>query len=182
MRLTLIAAMAANRVIGRSATNDIPWSIPEDMAHFKAVTTGRYVVMGRRTWESIPPKFRPLPGRDNIVISSDPVYKAPGAAVITNLESCFRHLDDLVGADVPVYVIGGSSLYRQALPFAFEMVLTSVHSDIDGDVTFPYWNKDEWFEDRRETFVSKTGLGYSISHWKRVQAGLPLFQIPNEET
>ena len=122
----LIWAQAANGVIGRD--NAIPWHIPEDMAHFRAVTAGATVVMGRRTWESLPPRFRPLPGRRNVVLTRDRSWRAEGAIVAHDLESA------LVG---DVWVMGGADVYAKALPSADVVELTEVQESFDGDVYAP---------------------------------------------
>jgi dihydrofolate reductase len=122
----LIWAQAANGVIGRD--NAIPWHIPEDMAHFRAVTTGSTVVMGRRTWESLPARFRPLPNRRNIVLTRDPTWTADGADVAHDLPAA------LTG---DVWVIGGADVYAAALPRADVIELTELRDPIDGDVYAP---------------------------------------------
>src|SRR5579875_1104132 len=105
----LIWAQAANGVIGRD--NAIPWHIPADMARFRELTTGATMVMGRRTWESLPPRFRPLPGRRNVVLSRDQAWTAGGAEVVHDLETALR-------GDGDIWVMGGSAVYRAALPYA----------------------------------------------------------------
>ena len=110
--IVIIAAVARNRVIGKD--NRLLWNIPEDMAHFKALTTGHTVVMGRKTWESLPPRFRPLPGRRNIVISRQTDYPAPGAELADSLENALK----LASTAATVFVIGGEQIYSQALAVA----------------------------------------------------------------
>jgi dihydrofolate reductase len=123
----LIWAQAANGVIGRD--NTIPWHIPADLAHFKAVTGGSAVLMGRRTWESLPSRFRPLPGRRNLVLTRDRSWTAKGAEVVHDLESALTHQ--------PLWVIGGADVYRAALPHADVLELTEIREHIDGDVFAP---------------------------------------------
>jgi dihydrofolate reductase len=122
----LIWAQAANGVIGRD--NAIPWRIPEDLAHFRAVTSGSTVVMGRRTWESLPARFRPLPGRRNVVLTRDRSWAAPGAEVAHDLPSA------LVG---DAWVMGGADVYAAALPLADVVELTELREDFAGDVHAP---------------------------------------------
>ncbi len=124
----LIWAQAANGVIGRD--NTIPWRIPEDLAHFRATTIGAAVVMGRRTWESLPPRFRPLPGRRNVVLSRDPAWSADGAEVAHSLDDALR-----AGADV--WVIGGAEVYAAALPRADVLEVTELQDAFDGDIHAP---------------------------------------------
>ena len=140
MKLSLIAAMADNRVIGHE--NRLPWHLPADLQHFKAITLGKPVLMGRKTWESI---GRPLPGRTNIVITRDTGYVAEGCVVAHSLEEAVR----AAGEAAEVMVIGGAQLYRQALPLADTLYLTLVHAEIRGDTRFPAWQPGEWRETAR---------------------------------
>ncbi len=140
MKLSLIAAMADNRVIGHE--NRLPWHLPADLQHFKAITLGKPVLMGRKTWESI---GRPLPGRTNIVITRDTGYIAEGCLVAHSLEEAVR----AAGEAAEVMVIGGAQLYRQALPLADTLYLTLVHAEIQGDTRFPAWQPGEWRETAR---------------------------------
>ena len=109
--LTLVAAVAKNGIIG--ADNRLPWHLPEDLKHFKALTNGQAVIMGRKTWDSLPPRFRPLPGRINIVLTRDAAWQAPGAQVAHDLAAAMA----AAGAAIP-FVIGGAEIYRLALPLA----------------------------------------------------------------
>ena len=140
MTLGLVWAQAHDRVIGRG--NAIPWHVPEDMRHFKQVTGEARVVMGRRTWESIPARFRPLPGRENVVISSDPAYDAPGAQVRASLS------DAVDGAD-HVWVIGGARVYADSLYLADVLEVTEVDLEVDGDTRAPVLGA-EWVLSARE--------------------------------
>lgn len=133
--LSLIAAVADNGVIGRN--NQLPWHLPEDLAHFRQVTQGHAVLMGRKTWDSLPPRFRPLPGRRNLVLSRDPAWQAAGAEACSSLSQA---LTTLAGCD-KVFVIGGAQLYATALPLADELVLTEIHHTFDGDTQFPHWDR-----------------------------------------
>lgn len=144
--LSLIAAVARNRVIGKD--NRLLWHLPEDMKHFREVTRGKPVIMGRKTWESLPEKFRPLPGRHNIVVSRNPNYNAPGATLADSLESAIR----LAGIEDELFVIGGETLYRQALPLAHRLYLTKIDRDYEGDAFFPEILPGDWKEtSRRES-------------------------------
>jgi dihydrofolate reductase len=133
--LALIAALARNRVIGRD--NRLPWHLPADLRFFKQTTMGKPLLMGRRTWESI---GRPLPGRRMIVLSRDPGYQAPGCAVARSLDEAV----DLAGSVAEVMVIGGATVYRQALLRAGRLYLTRVEADVPGDAWFPEWNEQDW--------------------------------------
>jgi dihydrofolate reductase len=161
LRLTVVAAVARGGVIGRGST--IPWHLPEDLAHFRALTTGHPVVMGRRTWESLPERFRPLPGRRNVVLTRDPDWSAPGAERASSVEDALRRLDD-----VPrVFVIGGAAVYAATLPHADELVLTEIEADVDGDVVFPPFEPSEFEVTAREGHVSESGLPFSVVTYVR---------------
>jgi dihydrofolate reductase len=134
---SLVVAMARNRVIGRD--NRLPWRLPADLAYFKQVTMGHPVIMGRRTWESI---GRPLPGRKNIVVSRNREYTAPGAAVVDSLEAAWQ----AAGAVEEACVIGGTSLFAEALPGADRIHLTEVDADVPGDTYFPPFDRSQWTE------------------------------------
>ena len=134
--LGMIWAQARGAVIGEAG--DMPWRLPEDMARFKAVTMGHPVVMGRRTWESFPQAFRPLPGRDNIVITSNPDYIAPGARVVGSLEEGLAAARALLDDPADeVWVIGGGRVYRDAMPHADRLEITDIDLDAAGDTTAP---------------------------------------------
>ncbi|MBV6403515.1 MAG: dihydrofolate reductase [Flavobacteriales bacterium] len=135
MTVSAIVAASANGVIGREG--DLPWHLPDDMAFFQRTTRGHCVVTGRRNWESIPLRFRPLKGRTNIVVSRNPAYEAPGAVVVTSLEAALAHARSL--GEPEVFVIGGGQLYREALAKGLvdRIYLTRVHAVVEGDTHFP---------------------------------------------
>lgn len=135
MRITLIAAVASNGVIGRGG--QLPWRLPGDLQRFKAVTLGHPVIMGRKTWASI---GRALPGRQNIVVTRNRLLSAPGCRVVGNLEEALRAAE---GAD-EAFVIGGAELYRAALPRADRLHLTRVLADLEGDAFFPEFDRAAW--------------------------------------
>jgi dihydrofolate reductase len=134
---SLVVAMARNRVIGRD--NRLPWRLPADLAYFKEVTMGHPVIMGRRTFESI---GKALPGRLNIVVSRNPQYRAPGCTVVESLEAAWRAAADAAEA----FVIGGTSLFAEALPLADRIHLTEVDADVPGDTWFPEFDRNQWSE------------------------------------
>lgn len=155
MKLNLIFARAANGVIGQN--NTLPWHFPEDMAHFKRTTLGCPVIMGRKTWDSLPPKFRPLPGRLNVVVTRQPDWQATGALTAHSLkEACA-----LCPEDSQAWVIGGAEIYAQALPLASTAVVTEIDMDYEGDVFAPTFGP-EWAETSRNSQVSATGLSFSF--------------------
>ena len=144
MKLGVIYARARNGVIGKD--NTIPWRLPEDMAHFKATTMGCPVIMGRKTWDSLPARFRPLPGRRNLVITRNTAWRAEGAEAVASIDAALALL-----ADAPkAFVIGGAEIYVLALPQADELVLTEIDADLDGDTFFPRWDRTRFVERARE--------------------------------
>ena len=144
MKLSLIAAVARNGVIGRG--NALLWRLPEDLKHFRQATLGCPVVMGRRTWDSLPAAFRPLPGRRNLVVTRDRRWQAAGAEAVHSLDEALRR-----AAGAPrVFVTGGAELYALALPHADELLLTEIERDFDGDVRFPAWDRAAFVETARE--------------------------------
>ena len=151
--IVIIAAVAQNRVIGKD--NQLLWHLPEDMAHFKAMTSGRPVIMGRKTWESLPPRFRPLPGRRNIVISRQPDYAAPGAELADSLENALARLSTVEAEHGPVFVIGGEQIYRQALTLADRLEITEVELAPEGDAWFPEISTVDW-EIQQKTPVDRS--------------------------
>jgi dihydrofolate reductase len=145
MEKIIIAAVAENRVIGKDA--DIPWHYPEDMKHFRQETTGHSVVMGRKTYFSLPEDYRPLPDRKNIVLSrSNPDLPEE----VEKAESLDEAWEIASKHSKKVYVIGGANVYRQALRDADKMILTEVHEEYDGDTYFPEWDEDSWEEVGRD--------------------------------
>ncbi|MGL6072486.1 dihydrofolate reductase [Craterilacuibacter sp.] len=133
--LTLVVAMANGRVIG--VDNQLPWHLPEDLKHFKAVTLGKPIIMGRKTWDSI---GRPLPGRRNIVVTRQADWHRAGAEVVHSLPEALALVDDVAEA----CVIGGGELFSQALALANKLELTRIALDVAGDAWFPHWNENEW--------------------------------------
>jgi len=142
--LSMIAAVARNGVIGDGKT--LLWRLPEDQQHFKRSTLGHPVIMGRKTWESLPAAYRPLPGRRNIVVTRDPKWHASGAEAVSSLEAALERTGDADKA----FIIGGGELYAQALAHANELLLTEIDRDFDGDTMFPAWDRDAFTERQRE--------------------------------
>ena len=161
MTVTIVAAVTRNGVIGRDG--GIPWRIPEDMTRFRELTTGHAVVMGRRTWESLPDQFRPLPGRDNVVVTRNSDWSAQGADRAGSVEDAL----DLLESAPRVFVIGGGEIYAAALPLADELLLTEIAADIDGDTTFPAWNRDEFDEVERREGVTEGGTPFAFVRYVR---------------
>jgi dihydrofolate reductase len=159
--LALIAAVARNGAIGKD--NGLLWRLPADLQHFKRTTVGAPVVMGRRTWESLPAAFRPLPGRRNVVVTRNSGWAAPGAEAAPSLEDAL----DLLRDAERVFVIGGGELYAQALPLADLLVLTEVDADFDGDTFFPVWDRSAFEELSRDSQVSDAGWAYHFVTYRR---------------
>ena len=158
--LGLIYARARNGVIGRD--NAMPWHLPEDLAHFKATTLGCPVIMGRKTWDSLPPRFRPLPGRRNIVVTRQADWNAQGAERAGSLEQALASC-----ADSPrVWVTGGAELYRLALPHADVVEVTVIDQDFEGDAYAPELGAG-WHESARASHVSSNGLPYSFLTYRK---------------
>lgn len=160
--VSFVVAIADNGVIGRD--NGLPWRLSGDMAFFKRVTMGKPVIMGRKTWESLPKK--PLPGRPNIVVTRDPAYRAEGAEVVTSAEAalvCGIALAAELGAD-EVMVIGGAQLYAETFDHATRLYITEVHAAPDGDVSFPAFDASQWREVSREPHEAgeKDSAAYSF--------------------
>jgi dihydrofolate reductase len=153
LRVYLVAAVAANGVIG--ARGKLPWHLPEDLKHFKELTLGHPVIMGRKTWESL---GRPLPGRENIVVTRRVGYEAPGASVAVSLEAALA----LCAGESVAFVIGGSELYAAALPLADGLVLTEIHRDYDGDARFPEFDRKAWRETQRKPHDGTGGLSFDF--------------------
>jgi dihydrofolate reductase len=161
VRLSLVAAVARGGVIGRDS--GIPWRLPEDMQRFRAITMGHPVVMGRRTWESLPDRFRPLPGRGNVVVTRNPDWSAQGADRASSIEDALRLLED----EPQVFVIGGGEIYAAALPHADELVLTEIEAEIEGDTYFPEWDRDDFEEVARERRITAEGVPFSFVTYER---------------
>jgi dihydrofolate reductase len=159
--LSLIAAVPRNRAIGQG--NELVWREPEDQKHFRRVTMGSPVIMGRKTWDSLPARFRPLPGRRNVVITRNADWRAEGAEAVGSMADA---LDLLQGA-AKAFVIGGAAVYALALPFADELELTEIDAELSGDAFFPAWNRSDFHVVSTEPRVDAQGTPYSFTTYKR---------------
>jgi dihydrofolate reductase len=155
MKLHLIYARARNGTIGKDG--QMPWHLPEDLAHFKRVTLGQPVIMGRKTWDSLPARFRPLPGRLNIVITRQSDWQAEGALRAHSIEDAMRLCGDVADA----WIMGGAEIYRQAEPLASTAVVTEIDQDYEGDAFAPELGAN-WQEVQRESHVAANGLSFSF--------------------
>ena len=169
-KLHLILARASNGVIGKD--NTLPWHLPEDLAHFKRTTLGSPVIMGRKTWDSLPPKFRPLPGRANVVVTRQAQWQASGAlraaSVAEALQLCANLTASNGGAVNDVWVIGGAQIYAQALPLASTAVVTEIDQAFEGDAFAPTFGPD-WAETARVRHIAANGLPYSFVTYTRTE-------------
>ncbi|WP_427871086.1 dihydrofolate reductase [Leucobacter luti] len=164
MELGLIWAQARGGAIGRDG--DMPWHLPEDLAHFKRETLGAPVIMGRRTWESLPERFRPLPGRTNVVVSRDAGFAADGAQTAVSLDGA---LSLAAGSGAPAaWVMGGGQLYRAAMPLASVLVVTKIELDVPDADTFAPEIGPEWrLTDPGTELLAASGLRYRFERWER---------------
>jgi dihydrofolate reductase len=157
--LALIAAVAKNGVIG--ANNTLPWRLPADLARFKALTLGHTVVMGRRTWESLP---RALPGRQNVVVSRNVDLAAVGADVVHSFDEAL----EAAAMPPPVFCIGGAGLFREAMAHADVLYMTEIDREFAGDVHFPRFDRSQWRETAREQARSADGWTYAFVIYERI--------------
>lgn len=164
MSLGLVWAEARDGVIGRDGR--LPWHLPEDLAHFRALTRGCTVLMGRRTWDSLPERFRPLPGRRNVVVSRDPSWSAAGAEVRPDVGAA---LDELLADPSPVWVVGGAQVYAAALPRAARVAVTEIDLAVAGDAHAPRvaagWARVD--DPAHGWYVATNGLRYRFRDYRR---------------
>jgi dihydrofolate reductase len=157
-RVYLVAAVAANGIIG--ARGKLPWHIPEELKHFKKLTLGHPIIMGRRTWESLK---GPLPGRENIVVTRTAGYEATGAAVASSLEAALA----MCAGEPVAFVIGGTQLFEASLPIAAGLVLTEIQRDYEGDTWFPAWDRSQWRESQREAHTAPDGTRFDFVFYEK---------------
>lgn len=161
MKLSLIYARAANGVIGKDGA--MPWHLPEDLAHFKRLTQGHPVIMGRKTWDSLPARFRPLPGRANIVVTRQADWNEIGAQRASSLREALSMAEQ---TDSEAWIIGGAQIYAQALPLASRVEVTEIGRDFDGDAHAPQLGP-EWQEVARSRHMGSGGLPFSFVTYER---------------
>lgn len=160
--ITLIAAVAANRVIGNR--NTLPWHLPEDFAFFKRYTLGKSVIMGRKTWDSLPKK--PLPERRNLVITRQNGFQAAGAEVFADLTAALAACNQ----EAEIIIMGGAEIYAQALPLATDLRLTEVGLQPEGDAFFPEFSAADWQQCSRQQHTAANGTTFAFVHWQRKAA------------
>lgn len=166
MRISIIVAVSENNVIGKN--NTLIWHLPADMKYFKEKTSGHCVITGRKNYESIPEKFRPLPNRTNIIITRQKEYAAPGAIVVSSIEGAIEKAQRL--GENEVFIIGGAEIYKQSMHLADQLFVTKIHHSFDGDVSFPEINSSIWKETKRVDFKAdeKNIYDYSFGEYKKV--------------
>ena len=162
MKINMIFARSANGVIGKN--NAMPWHLPEDLAHFKKLTLGSPVIMGRKTWDSLPAKFRPLPGRTNVVITRQTDWQAEGAQTASSLQDALA----LCQTSNEIWIIGGAQIYAQAEPQATRIEMTYIDKDFEGDAFAPKLGP-QWIPSHREDHVSSAGLNFSFITYTKPQ-------------
>lgn len=145
MNISFIVAVSENNVIGKD--NKLIWHLPADMKFFKDKTTGHCIITGRKNYESIPEKFRPLPNRINIVITRQKNYEAPGAIVVGSVEEALKKAKELCSTEI--FIIGGAEIFKQSFAYADKIYLTKIYHEFEGDVFFPELNPDQWLETER---------------------------------
>jgi dihydrofolate reductase len=142
MIISLIAALSKNRVIGKD--NDLPWHLPDDMKYFMQTTKEHFVIMGRRNYDSIPEKFRPLPNRTNIVITRQKNFSAPGCLITSSVDEAIEKVRN--AGEKEVFIIGGAEVYSLGFPLSNRLYLTEIDAEVDGDTFFPEFDRNSWTE------------------------------------
>lgn len=157
--VSLIVAVAKNGVIG--VKNTLPWHLPEDLKHFRALTTGHHIIMGRKTYDSL---GRLLPGRTTVIVTRNQNYQVEGAVVVHSLEEAVK----VCANDSETFLIGGAELYKDGLKLANKLYLTEIDAEYQGDAHFPEFNQAEWRLVEQESHTSVNGLGFSYKTYERV--------------
>lgn len=166
MIISIIVAISENNIIGKD--NSLIWHLPSDMQYFREKTTGHCVITGRKNYESIPEKFRPLPDRTNMVITRQKAYSAPGAIVISSIEEAIEKAKQI--GDKEVFIIGGAEIYKQSIHLADKLYVTKIHHSFDGDVSFPEIDLTIWKETKRVDLKAdeKNKYDYSFGEYEKV--------------
>jgi dihydrofolate reductase len=165
--ISIIVAASTNLVIGKN--NDLPWHIPSDLKNFKSLTDGKRVYMGRKCWESLPEKFRPLPNRDNIIITRDTTYKAEGATVLNDIDLIKRgyKLSSINFGLIEHFVIGGAEIYKELFPIAQKLYITEVLSEVEGDTYLQGFNPAEWDLIYESAIYEENGFKFRFKNFLR---------------
>lgn len=167
LSIKMIWAQAHNRVIGKDGT--MPWHLPEDLAHFKRCTEGHTVLMGRKTWESLPERFRPLPKRTNLVLTRQTDWSAKGATVVHSIEQALEHAHHAAAAtdNNELWIMGGGQLYAQGMKLAHHLEVTFIDLPAEGDAFAPEIDSDVWQKHCGHTLTSSTGLSYRFCQFTK---------------
>jgi len=158
MVISIIAAVARNGVIGKA--NDLPWRLPDDMKFFMETTSGHYVIMGRKNYDSLPPKFKPLANRTNIVVTRQKDFTASGCIIAHDLNDGIEIARK--AGEKELFVMGGAEIYKLALPLCDTLYLTEIDAEVEGDTHFPEWKKKEWKEVSRHHHLADTKHKYAF--------------------
>ncbi len=140
--ISMIVAVSQNQVIGKN--NKLAWNLPDDMSYFSNMTQGHSVIMGRKNWESIPKKYRPLPNRKNIVVTRNNNFRGKGAVVVNSIEKAIE--ESRVSEDEEIFIIGGGEIYKLGFDYVDKVYITEIYANINGNTYFPKWNKSNWLE------------------------------------
>lgn len=158
-KVIAILAVASNDVIGKD--NDLPWQLPTDMKHFKNTTNGHTVVMGRKCYESIPEKYRPLPNRRNVILTRNEDYIQEGAEIVHSLDDALA-----LSSEGDVFIAGGAEIYKQVLDFADELIITRIKEEVEGDIYFDWYNKMGWELKSESDIIKENGFTYTIQTYE----------------
>ena len=158
--ISLIVAVSENMVIGKD--NKLVWHLPDDMNYFSNMTKGHSIIMGRKNWESIPEKFRPLPDRKNIVVTRNSKFKDDGASVVNSIEEAIEEARS--SEDEEIFIIGGGEIYKLGFKYVDRLYITEIYAEVDGNTYFPEWNKKDWKEISRISHPSDEKHEYSFDY------------------
>lgn len=160
--ITIISSVQEGN-LGMGFENDLLWSIPEDLRRFKNLTMGHPIIMGRRTWDSLPEKYRPLPGRQNIVITSQSEFEAPGAIIVSSVEEAIEKAEEL---DEEIFIIGGARVFEESLHLADRLILTEIEGEKESDTYFPRFD-DLFIKESEEGPFEHEGIKYWFVNYKK---------------
>ena len=160
MKVSIIVAVSENNVIGKD--NDLIWHFPKDTKFFKDTTLGHHVIMGRKNWESIPEKYRPLPDRKNIIVTRNNNFKYKGATVVNSIEKAIEV--SRASEDEEIFIIGGGEIYKLGFKYVDKLYITEIYAEVDGNTYFPEWNKKDWKEISRISHPSDEKHEYSFDY------------------
>ena len=158
--ISMIVAVSKNNVIGKN--NSLAWHLPDDMNYFSNMTKGHSIIMGRKNWESIPEKYRPLPNRKNIVVTRNKEFQDNGATVVNSIEKAIKV--SRASEDEEIFIIGGGEIYKLGFKYVDKLYITEIYAEVDGNTYFPEWNKRDWKEISRISHPSDEKHEYSFDY------------------